>query len=48
MHTLLRDQILEKLQGFDCRGGVKVERLPRMREIGLRSPVATDLSRKNR
>ena len=33
MHTLLCDQILEKLQGFDCRGGVEVERLPRMREI---------------
>ena len=28
------------------RGGVEVERLPHMREIGVRSPVATDLSRK--
>ena len=26
--------------------GVEVERSPRMREIGVRSPVATDLSRK--
>ena len=25
----------------------EVERSPRMREIGIRSPVATDLSRKN-
>ena len=30
------------------RGGVEVECPPRMREIGVRSPVATDLSRKNR
>ena len=30
------------------RGGVDVERSPRVREIGVRSPVATDLSRKNR
>ena len=28
------------------RGAVKVERSPRMREIGVRFPVATDLSRK--
>ena len=27
---------------------LEVERLPRMREIGVRSTVATDLSRKNR
>ena len=32
---------------YDRRGGVEVERSPRMREIGLRPPVATDLSRKN-
>ena len=30
------------------RGGVEVERSPRMREIGVQSPVVTDLSRKNR
>ena len=30
------------------RGGVEVERSPRIREIGVRSPVATELSRKNR
>ena len=30
------------------RGDVEVERSPRMREIGVRSAVATDLSRKNR
>ena len=29
-------------------GGVKIDRSPRMREIGIRSPVATDVSRKNR
>ena len=29
------------------RGGVEIERSSRMREIGVRSPVATDLSRKN-
>ena len=34
--------------GFDRRSGVEVERLPRIREIGVRSPVATDLRRKNR
>ena len=34
----------------DRRGGVEVhvERSPRMREIGVRTPVATGLSRKNR
>ena len=32
----------------DRRGGEEVERSPGMREIGFRSPVATDLSRKNR
>ena len=32
----------------DRRGGVEVERWPRMREIRVRSPVATDLSRTNR
>ena len=31
----------------DRRGGVEVERSSRMREIGIRSPVVTDLSRKN-
>ena len=30
------------------RGDIEVERLPRMWEIKVRSPVATDLSRKNR
>ena len=37
-------------KGSSCyrRGGVKVYRSPRMREIGVRSPVATDLSCKNR
>ena len=30
------------------RGRIDVERSPRMREIGVRSPVALDLSRKNR
>ena len=30
------------------RGGVEVERSPLMREIGVRFPVATDPSRKNR
>ena len=30
------------------RGGVGIERSSRMREIGVRSPVATDLSRNNR
>ena len=30
----------------DRRDGVEVERSPRVREIGARSPVATDLSRK--
>ena len=30
------------------RGGVEVERSPRMREIGVRFQVATDLSPKNR
>ena len=29
-------------------GGLEVEHSPRMREIGVRSPVATGLSRKNR
>ena len=29
-------------------GGVEVVRLPIMREIGVRSPVATGLCRKNR
>ena len=29
------------------RGGVEVERSSRMREIEIRFPVATDLSRKN-
>ena len=33
---------------IDRRGGVEVERSPRMREIGVPVPVATDLSRKNR
>ena len=33
---------------LDRRGGVEVERSPRVREIGVRSPVATDLNRKNR
>ena len=28
------------------RGGVELQRLPRMREIGVRSPVETDLSHK--
>ena len=32
----------------DRRGGVEVDRWPRMLEIGVRSPVGTDLSRKNR
>ena len=32
----------------DHRGGLEVERSPRMREIGVRSPVGTDLSRLNR
>ena len=36
------------LMHLNRRGGVEVERSPRMREIGVRSPVATDLSRKNR
>ena len=36
------------LQTHDRRGGVEVERSPRMREIGVRSPVGTDLSRLNR
>ena len=31
----------------DRRGGVEIERSPRVREIRVRSPVATDLSRKN-
>ena len=30
------------------RVGAEVERSPRMREIGVRCTVATDLSRKNR
>ena len=30
------------------RGRLEVERSPRMWEIEVRSPVATDLSRKNR
>ena len=30
------------------RGGVELERSPRVREIGVRSPIATDPSRKNR
>ena len=34
--------------GLNRRGGIEVERSPRMRDIGVRSPVATDLSRKNR
>ena len=33
---------------IDRRGGVEVERSPRVRKIGVRLPVATDLSRKNR
>ena len=33
---------------LDRRGGVEIERSPRIREIRFRSPVATDLSRKNR
>ena len=32
-------------QFINRRGGVEVERSPRVREIGVRSPVATDLSR---
>ena len=32
----------------DRRGGVEVDGWPRMLEIGVRSPVGTDLSRKNR
>ena len=32
--------------GLNRRGGVIVERSPRMREIGVRSPVGTDLSLK--
>ena len=32
----------------DRRGGVEVERSPCMRKTGVRSPVATDLSLKNR
>ena len=31
----------------DRRGGVEIERSPRVREIGVRSLVATDPSRKN-
>ena len=31
---------------ISCRGGVEVERSPRIREIGVRSLVATDISRK--
>ena len=33
---------------MDCRGGVEVEHSPRMPEIGVGSPVSTDISRKNR
>ena len=33
---------------IDSRDGVEVERLPRMWEIRVRSPVATDLNRKKR
>ena len=33
---------------FHRHGGVEVVRSPRMRESCVRSPVATDLSRKNR
>ena len=33
---------------IERRCGVEVERSPRMREIEVRSPVATDLNCKNR
>ena len=29
----------------DCGGGVVVERSPRVREVGIRNPTASDLSR---
>ena len=34
--------------GLDGRGGVEVERSPRVWMVGVQSPVATDLSRENR
>ena len=36
--------MLRVLFAFNRRGGVEVDRSFRMREIGFRSPVATDLS----
>ena len=39
---------LSRLGFKDRRDGVEEERSPRVLEIGIRSPVATDLSRKNR
>ena len=33
--------------GLNRRGGLVVERSPRMREIGVRKPVGTNLSRQN-
>ena len=33
---------MKSLQTIDRRGGEELESLPRMREIGVRSPVSTD------
>ena len=47
----IHSRLIELRHTFDNlnrRGGVEVKRSPRMREIGVRSPVATDLSRKSR
>ena len=46
MYVLLIDVIGPDFE--NRRGGVEVQRSPRMREIGVRSLVATDLSRKSR
>ena len=49
MYIVLRSiTVYSKCDALYRRGAVEVERLPRVREIEIRSPVATDLYRKNR
>ena len=48
MFYQIKDQPYSNSTHFDHRGGVEVKRSPRMREIGVRFQVATDLIRKKR
>ena len=46
MFYQIKDQPYSNSTHFDHRGCVEVKRSPRMREIGVRSPIPTDLSLK--